>query len=851
MEIDHKIYLGIVVQNNDPEMRGRIKIYIPQKGPMLKNLYTDNENKNVDKFFNFIGQETKNNTISTIFEDLKKVLPWAEYAGPIAGGNATGRYNGFVGEGTTSDSNAWQDNKPVEGSRPSQNYIGVNTYADAFTETGLHKNKYTNQYAYQYTPSNYSNLARGLFSIPNVGAHVYCFFINGDENFPVYFASAYSQDDIKRIYTMSSDQNENNSVDYPASYENISKSNNNPTLTEDNKTFRSKTILNSNKHTIELIDTDLREILKFTHYSGSFKEFNNYANIELAINNDQKLVIGDQFITVKHNKSEYIKGNNDHIISGDRYLNIGETNIQKVKDILNIHKQIHKYKLLFDVQRAQYGEVTTDGNPNDMSPLQNRNGITGEIGANGMPLFSNGFIQCPICGGKPYDPYDLAYGDPLLMWAQVPYIKDPLESCLIADKSLLFFTILNSGTCYSVLNPYSTEETTQIVPPCEPATHPFELLTGYYRGMRCPCCKGTGFSPSTQDGNFLKDPAKLPGGELDKTIQRLSPQLFQLEKELGLGGDEIKTVSMNKIETIGLVMNDMQSFRVDPIGKLKIDGCWVSPQGTFENFKPSPHVEYVDVADIPGGDYNLTCMNKYKLLVGARGINIMTHGPLDIYGTICNFTGEQVNISSKNEVVIDGGERLSLRARKISLVPVNHNAVVVEGQLHVTRNSIFEGGIMCEGEVALLHVTAPAAWYRTEQGFYELAADEMCPLTIKIEAVGGVVPSLAGNPGSLKVDGVIMMPKHYHPYQSLPMSLYPHKEAVRTQMVQLGINSRTTIAAIPPTQNFSLSDALASMTALPPIETPEPPEIEEVIPPVIPSTNITIPDGLGTKVLER
>jgi hypothetical protein len=325
-------------------------------------------------------------------------------------------------------------------------------------------------------------------------------------------------------------------------------------------------------------------------------------------------------------------------------------------------------------------------------------------------------------------------------------------------------------------------------PQCIPIPHRFLAKIGYYAGMECACCQGTGFSPSSENGSFNIEPTKQPNGTLDKRILELTPALFQLEKELDKGGDEIRNISMNKIETIGLAMNDMQSFRVDPIGKLKIDGCYVAPQKTYENFQSSPHVEYVDVADVPGGDYILTCMNKYKLLVGSRGINILTHGPLDIYGTICNFTGEQINISSKNEIVVDGGERLSLRARKISLLPVEHNAVVVDGQLHVTRNSIFQGGIMCEGEIGLLHITAPAEWQVTETGYFEPANTSPTNLTpITIDYLGGL-------PGHDPCKISVILPKHYHPFQNIPMTLLPHKEAVREKMITKGINSRGAIA---------------------------------------------------------
>jgi len=793
MEKFNNIYIGICVANNDPEMRGRVQVYVPQIAPNISKL-----NENVDKFFKFLGKESGSD-LSNVLTELKDVLPWAEYAGPLFGGNASGRYNATLDSGTTSDSNAWVDDKVAQTFRPANNYISDNTIPDAFSKTGEHKNKFTNPDAFQYTPSNYSNLARGMFSIPNVGAHLYIFFIDGDKNFPVYFASAYGEEDIKRVFTLSNDVEVNSSIDYPASYENIKKSK----LDSDSKTFRSKSFVNSNKHTIEMIDTDLKEILKFTHYSGSFKEFNNNANIELATNNDQKLVLGDQFLTVNRNKSEYIKAHNEKIIGGDRYLTVGESKKSTVESIVALHREIHEIKYLFDIQRAETGET-----PNNVSSLQKRV-------KSPLSLTPKGFKVCPVCGNKPYDPYKPAWREtdpvfnkePMLMWQEAPKylggcLKFPMQMSENTGGTAESGNLEAAGqkvgfdlSCHSWKNDLIKE------PEC-PAYmanlyHPFTGKLGYFMGMKCPCCNGVvqslggiGYSPSTEDGMFMPEPLKFNNSgatpsPLDLKIIQLLPEITKLEKELGIGGDEIVNISMSKIETIGLVMNDLPSFRIDPIGKMKTNGCWVSPQATFQNYLPSPHVEYVDVADIPGGDYILTVMNKYKLMVGSRGINIQTTGPIDIYGTIVNLTGEQLNISSKSEIIIDGGERLSLRSKKLTLLPVEHNAVMIEGQLHVTRNTIIQGGMMLEGEVALLHVTAPLEWQETENGMYQLEPMCQIPCIYNIES------------------SMISLPNHTHYFKNLPLSLLPHGEAVRHNMIQKGINSRENIAAADVVKNIA------------------------------------------------
>lgn len=763
MDIDHNIYVGLVVQNNDPDMRGRVKVYIPSISPTINKLI----NENVDKFFNFIGKETQNNEITQSLEELKAVLPWSEYAGPVFGGSSSGRYNNTISEGTTSDSNKWDNNKPVDGFRPAQNYVGYQKIPDAFKAIGEHSNRFVNPYTYEYTPANYSGLARGLFSIPNVGSHVYVFFIHGDRNFPVYFASAYGQDDVKRIFTLSQDVNDNSCNDYPKTYENVKKN----SFDEDVKTFRSKTVLNSNKHTLELIDTDLKEIVRLTHYSGSFREMNNFSSIELDTNNHQKMVRGDQFITINKNKSEYVRNDSELIIGGDSYRTIGEVPENVVQNIYEINREIHEYKLLFDVQRAEYGEITKFGNPKDLSKYQKRSGV---------------FAPCPVCKGLPYNPYDNSYGQDIIeMWRASPAYMSNI--CINPFASLPATETQDSDetestSVVSIFTPtcQKIEGGPFAIPTeyCQPLPHQHLGKIGYYRGSKCACCEGTGFSLSTENGKFDVEPHKQQNSTLDQLIVKQTPNLINLEKQLGLGGDEIIDDKKSRIETIGTIMNDLLSYRVDPIGKLKIDGCWVAPQGTYENLKPSPHVEYVDVTDIPGGDWIVTAMNKFKLLVGSKGVNIMTYGPLDIYGSIVNFNGEQINMSSKNEIVIDGGERLSLRARKISLVPVEHNAVVVEGQLHVTRNAIINGGSMFEGEIGLLHITAPLEWQQTAIALWEPTA-QCTPINAVIN----------GSPA------IVTLPNHTHYFKNLPLTLLEHPEAVRESMIIKGINSRNKIAA--------------------------------------------------------
>jgi hypothetical protein len=653
------MYLGIVIQNNDPEKRGRVKVFIPHLAATLYKDWNETFKDGKDKHFRF-PDKTTNPDLDKVMPYLKETLPWAESAMPTFGGGASGKYNAFKSKGTTSDSNYWDGDNMIEGQRPSRNYIRDNRVSDAFSETNVTGNRLVNPNANQYTPSDYSNLARGTFTIPNVGAHVWVFFAAGDVNYPVVFASSFGEDDWLRIYTQlkstdpTQDKKYSATSDYPDSYENLS-STDKPNIDHNMKTFRSKHVINSNKHVFEMIDTDLLEVLKLTHYSGSFLEFNNNTTTRLATNNDQLMVIGDQFVTVRKNQSIYIANMQENIIGGDRIVRIGdfENKRRYALDILNILKDTHQYKRLFESMR-------TDAKNPYTSPLQKKVGDP---------------EKCPVCAGE-----------------------------------------------------------------------------GLKFDLPCITCGGSGDSPSTQDGKWALDDVKWVGGgvsydewddskkeckgsdagkwKIVEIIRNNQKRIIDLELEaqFGNGGDDLETLTGNRVTVVGTIFNDMESFRVDPIGKIRDEGVWIGKTGTYVSMAEVPLVEYVDVDDVPGGDWDVTVGNKYSLNVGSNGIRIKTTGPMDMYATIMNISAESLNLEGKHEVLIGSGDesvtgRVEIRGDVINLKPGKRmrEGVLVDGQLGVRNNLKVVGGAHIEGELSYLHSTTPEQWYMTEVGYGPVA----------------------------------------------------------------------------------------------------------------------------------
>ena len=265
-------YLGIVVQNNDPDKAGKIKVWVPQISPTV---YDNWDNKDTSKSFKFIGKNLDSD-LTDIIEDLKKVLPWAECASPIIGSAAPGRYNAWEQKGTISDSNRLDTSYPEDiqskynlnsdgiGEKPARKYeVHQLKVSDAFADKDKVKFNNVNKYSYSYVPESYSNSAKGSFSIPNVGSYVWVFCVGGDPNALVYFATTHGQAEWQSIYKNFNEEGQ----DYPGSYENTSKDLD-PNYNHNTETYRNKYVINQKGGALEFVNTDNREILKMTHYSG-------------------------------------------------------------------------------------------------------------------------------------------------------------------------------------------------------------------------------------------------------------------------------------------------------------------------------------------------------------------------------------------------------------------------------------------------------------------------------------------------------------------------------------------------------------------------------------------------------
>jgi len=745
----NSIYLGIVVQNNDPQKRGRVKVFVPHLSPTVyENWVGDNK----DKFFKSID-----GNLEPIMAKLKTILPWAEVSCPLTSENTSKRYNNYTNKATSSDTNSFnnlsKDSSTSSGEIYDQSMFRL---SDAFNNNSNNVNN-INPYSFNYKPNTYSNKAKGSFGIPSVGAHVYVFFRDGNTQFPVLIGTSFGKDDWQGIY--------DNEVDYPGKYENYDSSS-----TEEDynvKTYRNKYVLNQKGGTFEINNTDHNEKIKLTHYSGSFKEFNNNTNSELATKNNQKLVINDEFSTVKGFKNEFTGKNYDEIILRDKYKKIGNLNEAFFDDWKQAFSVIQDKKQLFDIKRAENNNIKSNGDI-----ILKVNSID--------QTRSGGFADFPVTKKNDY----------------------PAINNINSFETTGYPNLNISGSLQGGLVPlYDNNLRIMQGPPAPGPTESANFVIGtttedWPDESGKSFVNGSGKSPSSQDGDWAPEDKNL-GDE----ILALQADLMLKEKEFGLGGSEIIEISKNKLENIGTVMNDYGSIRLDPIGKLINNEILVGNKATYTNSDSGPLLEYVDVQDLPGGTYNLNVNNRYNVMVGAGGINLKSYGPTNISGSITNIAGQQVNIGSENEVNIDA-KVINISAEILNLRNKRQRQVLVDSGLGVSKNVVIGGGLSVEGETYLQHVTAPTETQITN-------ATQTLGQTVQNAIIGwAVVPGGGSYPGSIvsvyggtiggvpAPDSLVTYP-HTHSFENLPLTLTDSNESTRISAKNQGINSENRVIATP------------------------------------------------------
>lgn len=479
---------------------------------------------------------------------------------------------------------------------------------------------------------------------------------------------------------------------------------------------RNKSVVTSRGGSLEMVDTTGRERVKLTSYHGSSYDMNQLGASEFTVGGKTQLVKGDKFTTVRGSYSSHTDGDRDNIIIGDVTNKYGKikSDVEIAKRIKELHKPIHEKQQLFDLQR------TGKGHSLDSSPHQEMKGEN---------------TKCPTCSGEH---------------------KFPTRSTT-ASK----FTPASSNGSGGKAESLTSGESTITYNSEDPKT--------------CFNCGGSGTSPWSAEGKFERDPRKA---EIPEDINRIAPKMSELENRLGSGGNVTDYIAKSKTVFIGSDMNDLNSIRVDPVGKRKIVGQMPSSsgKGVFPMYEPTPHIEPVATSSLAGGDYSMMVANKYSLLVGANGISQKTLGMYELQGRIMTVTAEQLNISSNNEILIDGGRVTTITGDIVNIVPRTrttnggeYKTVAMDSSIAVSSNMVVKGAAHIEGGINTQHITAPLQYSETETTIS--TSNLRGGIVIAKDSMGGDVVSI---PVANFADS-----EHSHMFPTASSTLLPTNDDVR------------------------------------------------------------------------
>jgi hypothetical protein len=83
----NSMYLGICINNNDPEKRGRVQVFIPHIMPALYEQWNE---QGEDIEITCVGDNMPDGLSTEVIRRLSLILPWAEAASPIVGTSSPG-----------------------------------------------------------------------------------------------------------------------------------------------------------------------------------------------------------------------------------------------------------------------------------------------------------------------------------------------------------------------------------------------------------------------------------------------------------------------------------------------------------------------------------------------------------------------------------------------------------------------------------------------------------------------------------------------------------------------------------------------------------------------------------------
>jgi hypothetical protein len=321
-EKHYGFFRGMVIQNNDPERRGRVKVFISELAAQVSRNKGENQTSPKEVYeARFAGGSNINSYMDADTRELaKKSLFWAEQASPLIGSGTAGVCDVKNNVATVGEGYRGAPFEPLgdESITPTGESVSPKAAISQNANPGLfdtgYKTGLADTYNQSLAPTGYNNAVKAMLSIPKVGAQVWVFFENGNILNPVYFGYVLDKNDWNSVFNP---QESNPDPHYPGGSENIPN---------DGQPFFStgKTVMNTKAGSLEFIETDDLEKIKLSHNTGSFYEMSNNITAEVCTGKKTTVVNDEDRYSVKGNRAFSINGDCHDTYRGNHYITYGD-----------------------------------------------------------------------------------------------------------------------------------------------------------------------------------------------------------------------------------------------------------------------------------------------------------------------------------------------------------------------------------------------------------------------------------------------------------------------------------------------------------------------------------------------
>jgi hypothetical protein len=376
--LTEKIYgftRGIVIKNDDPSKRGRIKIFLPAYPALILNgSYSMNKpGKKIqpsDVATQYLKTEAAASNVRdvlgtsniggilppTIMEEIASIVPWADQASPLMGSGGMGIYDASSGSYNVSDVS--RTSADISPAKKEAKRIVNSVFPDTKTTGSIDVRSKLG------VPSHTHNSARGSFSIPKVGSHVWVFFENGNVKRPIYFAYSFNDDEWNSALDGTPDAP---SIHQPSSIPSESNS-------KSPKLIAGKYTLTERGGTIEIVNTQNFEAVKLTDFHGNTYQLTNHGIFENTATgkNKSSQISGDYFLKVDGNYKVEVTGDTQIISKGTKHHVSGDLNDVKLQERWlekseKVRKNAAKFKAVPDFSKLtkNISKTAEKNAPND------------------------------------------------------------------------------------------------------------------------------------------------------------------------------------------------------------------------------------------------------------------------------------------------------------------------------------------------------------------------------------------------------------------------------------------------------------------------------------------------------